>query len=100
MEVLFISSLEEKTLFKTAEITKWSSYQFPSSLQMKNNQTTIELEMEKEPPKPDTSKVPEDDTQNNGNSMLVGGIKTKLLQTFNFCISFWMLGQSLSSYHL
>ena len=44
---------------------------------MENNEATIELEIKTEPLKPDTdtTKLPDDDTQNNGNSKPVGGIK-------------------------
>ena len=37
---------------------------------MENNEATIEMETEPLKPDTDTTKLPDDDTQNNGNSML------------------------------
>ena len=42
---------------------------------MENNEATIEMETEPLKPDTDTTNLPDDDTQNNGNSKPVGGIK-------------------------
>ena len=76
---------------------------------MADNQTTIEMETEPHKTDTETTELPDDDVQNNGNSEPKGNkgscccklspwVKLKLLQTFTLCANIWMLGQSQISF--